>query len=78
VWERVQLIVRDLKISVEELPALALRFCLSHPAVSTVIPGMRNMRHVASNTAVSETGPLPLETLQKLRRHRWVRSFYWT
>ena len=78
VWERVQAIVRDLKISVEELPALALRFCLSHPVVSTVIPGMRNMGHVASNTAVSDIGPLPTETLQKLRRHRWARNFYWT
>lgn len=77
VWKRVQAIVRDLNIDAGELPTYALRFCLSHPAVSTVIPGMRNARHVASNTAVSDVGPLPPETLEKLRPHRWVRSYYW-
>ena len=76
VWERVQALVRDLQIPVEELPAIALRFCLSHPAVSTVIPGMRNSRHVAANIASADAGPLPPGTLDKLRRHRWVRN-YW-
>ena len=76
-WERALAIVVDLGISFDELPAIALRFCLSHPAVSTVIPGMRSTGHVAVNTAVSDAGPLPEETLRKLREHRWVRSFYW-
>lgn len=78
VWDRVQAIVRDVGISLDELPSLALRFCLSHPAVSTVIPGMRSVSHVAANTATSDAGPLPPDILQKLRRHRWVRNFYWT
>ena len=77
VWDRVQAIVSDLGIRLDELPEIALRFCLSHPAVSTVIPGMRNTRHVAANTAASDAGPLPPDMLQKLRKHRWVRSFYW-
>jgi aryl-alcohol dehydrogenase-like predicted oxidoreductase len=76
-WERALAIVVDLGISFDELPAIALRFCLSHPAVSTVIPGMRSTGHVAANTAVSDAGPLPEETLRKLREHRWVRNFYW-
>ncbi len=76
-WERVLAIVVDLGISMAELPQIALRFCLSHPAVSTVIPGMRSVSHVAANTAASAAGPLPEETLRKLREHRWVRSFYW-
>ncbi len=76
-WERVLAIAVDLGISMEEMPEIALRFCLSHPAVSTVIPGMRSTRHVAANTAVSAAGPLPEEVLHKLREHRWVRSFYW-
>ena len=57
-------------------PTLALRFCLSAPAVSTVIPGMRNVRHVAANVAASDAGPLPPDILQKLRAHRWVRNFW--
>ncbi len=75
-WERASVIVADLGISLDELPSIALRFCLSHPAVSTVIPGMRSTGHVAANTAVSDAGPLPEETLRKLREHRWARNFY--
>ena len=33
------------------LPEMALRFILSHPAVSTVIPGMRRLAHVEGNMA---------------------------
>jgi aryl-alcohol dehydrogenase-like predicted oxidoreductase len=58
------------------IPDVALRFCLSHPAVSSVIPGMRTQRHVESNTALSDAGPLPPETLGILARHAWDRNFY--
>ena len=75
-WERVLAIVHDLGVSLDELPEIALRFCLSHPAVSTIIPGMRSTRHVAANTAASDAGPLSDAMLRKLRKHRWVRSFY--
>ncbi len=37
---------------------LALRFCLSFPAISTVIPGMLTEAHVAENTAASDLGAL--------------------
>ena len=76
IWDAVQAIVRDTGISLDQLPDLALRFCLSSPAVSTVIPGMRNVHHVAANVAASDAGPLPPEMLQKLRAHRWVRNFW--
>jgi aryl-alcohol dehydrogenase-like predicted oxidoreductase len=75
-WLRVLAIVNDLGITMKEMPEIALRFCLSHPAVSTVIPGMRNAKHVAANTTASDAGPLPEATLCKLRAHRWVRN-YW-
>jgi aryl-alcohol dehydrogenase-like predicted oxidoreductase len=76
VWERVQRLSRDAGVSPEQLPQLALRFCLSHPAVSTVIPGMRTPAHVPANAAASDAGPLPPALLDKLRPHRWVRNFY--
>lgn len=76
VWDRVQRLTRDAAIPVDQLPQFALRFCLSHPAVSTVIPGMRTPAHVPSNVAASEEGPLPAALLAKLRPHRWVRNFY--
>ena len=34
------------------MPELALRHILMHPAVSTVIPGMRKLKHVEQNIAV--------------------------
>ncbi len=39
VWERANAIADDLGVPVDELAEPALRFCLSHPAVSTVIAG---------------------------------------
>jgi aryl-alcohol dehydrogenase-like predicted oxidoreductase len=56
------------------LPEMALRFILSHPAVSTIIPGMRKTKHVESNTAASDAGPLPADLLETLRAHRWERA----
>jgi aryl-alcohol dehydrogenase-like predicted oxidoreductase len=75
VKQRVESLRLDLGSSVS-LPGTALRFCLSSPAVSTVIPGMRSLRNVEANCAVSGKGPLPAETLQVLRRHAWERNFY--
>ena len=55
------------------LPELALRFILSNPAVTTVIPGMRQPRHVEANLRVSEAGPLSAAQIAALRAHRWDR-----
>jgi len=56
-----------------DLPGLALRFILEHPAVSTTIPGMRRPRHVEQNLAADDGEPLPPRLLDALRRHRWDR-----
>jgi aryl-alcohol dehydrogenase-like predicted oxidoreductase len=56
------------------LPELALRFILTNPTVTTIIPGMRKLSHVESNIAASEAGPLPDELYQQLKQHRWVRK----
>lgn len=56
------------------LPETALRFILSEPTVSTIIPGMRKTRNVEANIAASDEGPLTDELLDKLRPHRWVRK----
>jgi aryl-alcohol dehydrogenase-like predicted oxidoreductase len=76
VWKRVQAIARDMEITVEELPQLALQFCLSHKAVASVIPGMRTVEHVRKNAAVADAEKLPKEALDRLRRYRWKRNFY--
>ena len=74
VREHVEALMRDL--SPVDLPSTALRFCLSHPAVSTVIPGMRTVKHAESNAALSDQGPLTADTLAVLKRHAWDRNFY--
>jgi aryl-alcohol dehydrogenase-like predicted oxidoreductase len=52
---------------------LALRFILSSPDVTTVIPGTRKPEHLAANLAAAAAGPLPEDLLAALRRHRWDR-----
>jgi aryl-alcohol dehydrogenase-like predicted oxidoreductase len=76
VREHVESLLRDLGVDAASLPEIALRFCLSHPAVSTVIPGMRSLRNAEANCTVPDKGPLPEETLAVLRRHAWDRNFY--
>jgi aryl-alcohol dehydrogenase-like predicted oxidoreductase len=56
-----------------DLPELALRLILEHPAVSTTIPGMRRPRHVERNMAVSDGTRLPPRLRDALRGHRWDR-----
>jgi aryl-alcohol dehydrogenase-like predicted oxidoreductase len=53
---------------------LAMRFILSHPAVTTTIPGMRTLRHVEANVAASDGVPLSAELVARLREHRWDRQ----
>jgi aryl-alcohol dehydrogenase-like predicted oxidoreductase len=55
------------------MPEMALRFILSNPDVSTVIPGMRKTVNVEANTAASDAGPLPPDLMAELRKHRWDR-----
>jgi len=56
-----------------DLPELALRFILAHPAVGTVIPGMRRVSHVERNLAASDGTPLPPRLRESLKGHRWDR-----
>jgi aryl-alcohol dehydrogenase-like predicted oxidoreductase len=56
------------------LPELALRFILEHPAVTTVIPGMRRPGHVRANLSVSDGVRLDPALVERLRGHRWDRE----
>lgn len=75
VVERVNLLKKDLG-DTAPLPEIALRFCLSNPAVSTVIPGMRSRRNVEANCSVSDRGALPADVAATLKKHQWERNFY--
>jgi aryl-alcohol dehydrogenase-like predicted oxidoreductase len=86
-WRNSYFVPENLKSSVEHaeqlrplipedmtMPEMALRFILNEATVSTIIPGMRKDRHVRSNIAASDLGPLPEDLHQKLRMHRWDRT----
>jgi aryl-alcohol dehydrogenase-like predicted oxidoreductase len=46
----------------------ALRFVLSHPAVSTAIPGMLTVAHVEENAVAGELPPFPADVLAEVER----------
>jgi aryl-alcohol dehydrogenase-like predicted oxidoreductase len=86
-WRSTYFVPENLKSSVEHAEALrslipagmmmaemAMRFILNENRVSTIIPGMRKLKHVDANIATSEAGPLPEDLHTKLRQHRWVRN----
>jgi aryl-alcohol dehydrogenase-like predicted oxidoreductase len=86
-WRSTYFVAENLKSSVEHadalrplippdmtMPEMALRFILNNPDVATIIPGMRTVKHVESNLAASDQGPLDAELHAKLRPQRWDRT----
>jgi len=67
----------DLADSGYTLAQAALKFVLAHPAVSTVIPGMRTVAQAEANCAVSDLPAMPAALLEKLHRHSWRRSVWY-
>jgi len=86
-WRNTYFVAENLKSTVEHVEALkpirrggismadmALRFILNNKDVSTIIPGMRKISNVETNTAASDRGPLPAPLHAELRKHRWDRT----
>lgn len=76
VYERAQALTALLGGEATTLAELALRFCLAHDAVSTVIPGMRRLTTVEANAAVSDGRRLSPALCASLKEHAWARNFY--
>ena len=76
VEEHIGALLNDLKFTRDKLPETALRFCISPPAVSTAIPGMRSRRSVEANCRVPDEGALSPDVLDRLKHHAWTRNFY--
>jgi aryl-alcohol dehydrogenase-like predicted oxidoreductase len=76
VERHVDAIVADLGIEQGQVAETALRYVLDAPEVSTVIPGMRTVRNVERNAAVSDGRGLPEGQRATLAKHRWERNFY--
>jgi aryl-alcohol dehydrogenase-like predicted oxidoreductase len=54
----------------------ALRFSLSHPAVSTVIPGIRSAAQAEANVRAGDGDLLPGEELKELEAFAWRRDLW--
>lgn len=55
---------------------VALRFCLSYPAISTTIPGMMKASEVVENSAASDMGPLSSAQLAEIVRIYRSNDFF--
>ncbi len=71
--DKLKFLIRD---EIQNLSQAALKYCLSHPAVTTVIPGMRTLQHVESNCLASDGVLLKDTELAELKNHVWLRNFY--
>ncbi|MGH9855212.1 MAG: aldo/keto reductase [Blastocatellia bacterium] len=77
VFDRVEKLKALIGNEAEGLAEMALRFTLSHDAVSTVIPGMRTGKHAAANISYSDGRKLSAEMLSRLREFAWDRTGDW-
>ncbi len=71
----VEALEAELDESTHDLASLSLKFVLGHPAISTVIPGMRTPEHVRANCAVSDQPPLPADRLARMAKHKWYHGW---
>lgn len=70
--ERVQRLAGEVEPPCRSVSDLALRFCLSHPAVSTVAVGMRTREQVEANIEALRHGPLDTGKRAALSDHKWL------
>lgn len=76
--KRVKEIEADVAGSGLTMPELALKFVLAHPAVSTIIAGIRNVPQAEANIKASDLPDLTPELIAKLREHYWLRGFWYS
>lgn len=76
VERHVNAMVADLGIEPDQIAELALRYVLAAPQVSTIIAGMRSVRNVERNAAVSDGVALTEDRRAAIAKHRWERNFY--
>lgn len=65
-----------LEVDGETMAQGAIRFCLSHPAVSTVIVGSTSPAHIRENADASRLGPLDASIRLRAKSHAWPRNYY--
>ncbi len=74
---RAEAVRKELDGSGYTMAQAALKFVLAHPAVSTVIPGIRNVAQAEANCSVSDLPDMQPELLKRLQKHNWRRAFWY-
>jgi aryl-alcohol dehydrogenase-like predicted oxidoreductase len=72
---RVSALEKLLSPACPTLADLALKFILSHPAVTSTIPGMRTVEHVKMNSAAALDHPLEPALLDELHKHAFAHGW---
>jgi aryl-alcohol dehydrogenase-like predicted oxidoreductase len=75
--KRVEKIKAEVAETGMSMPEVALKWVLAHPAVSTIIPGIRNVAQAEANAAASNSAPMSEEMVVRLREHAWLRNFWY-
>lgn len=76
VEQHIDALVADLGIDRDRVAEIALRYVLGERAVSTLIVGMRSVRNVERNAALSDGAPLTAGQRAAIAKHRWEKNFY--
>jgi aryl-alcohol dehydrogenase-like predicted oxidoreductase len=75
---RTEAIKEDFAATGLSMPQAALKFALMHPAVSVVIPGMRNAAQAKANCEVSDLPGLAEDLQTRLHRHNWRKGIWYS
>ena len=75
--DRVEKVRQTIGTAEPSLPVAAIKFALKPAAVSTVIPGIRNVGQAEINCGVSDQPPMSDELERKLRKHYWRRGVWY-
>lgn len=74
---RTEEVRKEIEGSGLSLPQAAIRFALAHPAVSTVIPGIRSAAQAEANCGASDLPPMTEALVLRLRQHAWRRALWY-
>jgi aryl-alcohol dehydrogenase-like predicted oxidoreductase len=74
--QRTNALKKLLDSEAKTLVELDLKYILSFNEISTVIPGMRRIKNVEANTAISDGKKLSASLMKKLKQYAWERNFY--
>lgn len=59
------------------LSALAIKFAIHHPGITSALTSMHVEEYADQNIAAVNEAPLPESVFEEIRRnHRWIRNFY--